>query len=75
MAEPRHTRRRQSNTKLITQMPQLQTAGNTVVQRLEHVTAELNAIREAVAPGVPGPATGTGTDRLSGGGSADQRPS
>lgn len=46
----------QSNTKLITQLPQLQTADSTILDRLEHVTAELNAIREAVAPGVPNPA-------------------
>jgi hypothetical protein len=31
--------------------------------RLEHVNAELNVIREAVAPGVPTPAEGTDTDR------------
>jgi low affinity Fe/Cu permease len=41
----------QSNTELITQMPELQTAANTMLGRLEHVDAELNAIREAVAPG------------------------
>jgi low affinity Fe/Cu permease len=52
----------QSNTELITQMPQLQTAANTILGRLESVNAELNAIREAVAPGVPGPAKGTDTD-------------
>ncbi len=42
-----------SNTDLITQMPQLQTAANTMLSRLEDMNAELNAIREAVAPGVP----------------------
>ena len=52
----------QSNTKLITQLPQLQTADSTILDRLEHATAELNAIREAVAPGVPNPAKGTDTD-------------
>ena len=52
----------QSNTKLITQLPQLQTADSTILDRLEHVTAELNAIREAVAPGVPNAAKGTDTD-------------
>lgn len=43
-------------------MPQLQTAANTMLSRLEGMNAELNAIREAVAPGVPHPAKGTGTD-------------
>jgi low affinity Fe/Cu permease len=52
----------QSNTKLIAQMPQLKTATETILGRLEHVNADLNAIREAVAPGVPGPAQGTDTD-------------
>jgi low affinity Fe/Cu permease len=52
----------QSNTELITQMPQLQTAANTMLGRLEQVNAELNVIREAVAPGVPTPAKGTDTD-------------
>ena len=52
----------QSNTKLITQMPQLQTASDTILSRLEQLGAELNAIREAVAPGVPNPAKGTDTD-------------
>jgi low affinity Fe/Cu permease len=52
----------QSNTELITQTPQLQTAANTMLGRLETMSAELNAIREAVAPGVPNPAEGTGTD-------------
>jgi low affinity Fe/Cu permease len=51
-----------SNTDLIKQMPQLQTAANTMLGRLEHVSAELNAIREAIAPGVPHPAKGTDTD-------------
>jgi low affinity Fe/Cu permease len=41
----------QSNTKLITQMPQVQTATSTILDRLEHLSAELNAIRAAVAPG------------------------
>jgi low affinity Fe/Cu permease len=49
----------QSNTELITQMPQVQTAANTMLGRLETMNAELNAIREAVAPGVPNPAKGT----------------
>jgi low affinity Fe/Cu permease len=52
----------QSNTELITQMPQLQTAANTMLDRLEHVNTELNAIREAVAPGVRNPAKDTDTD-------------
>jgi low affinity Fe/Cu permease len=43
----------QSNTKLITQMPQVQTATSTILDRLEYLSAELNAIREAVAPGAP----------------------
>ncbi len=51
----------QSNTELITQMPQLQTAANTMLARLEQVNAELSAIREAVAPGVPDLAKGTDT--------------
>jgi low affinity Fe/Cu permease len=52
----------QSNTELITQMPQLQTAANTMLGGLEQVNAELKAIREAVAPAVPDPAKGTETD-------------
>jgi uncharacterized membrane protein len=52
----------QSNTQLITQMPQLQTAANAMLGRPEQMNAELNAIREAVAPGVPDPAKGTDTD-------------
>ena len=52
----------QSNTELITQMPQLQTAANTMLGRLEQASAELNVIREAVAPGVPNPAKGPDTD-------------
>jgi low affinity Fe/Cu permease len=52
----------QSNTELITQMPQLQTAANTMLDRLEHVNTELNAIREAVAPRVRNPAKDTDTD-------------
>jgi hypothetical protein len=52
----------QANTKLITQMPHMQTASDTILSRLEQVSAELNAIREAVAPGVPNPAKGTDTD-------------
>jgi low affinity Fe/Cu permease len=51
-----------SNTDLITQMPQLQTAASTMLSRLDDMNAELNAIRAAVAPGVPQPAKGTGTD-------------
>ena len=47
-----------SNTELITQMPQLQAATNTILGRLEHVNAELNAIREAVTPGAPQPREG-----------------
>jgi low affinity Fe/Cu permease len=49
----------QSNTKIITQMPQLQMATSAILDRLDQVSAELNAIRAAVAPGVPGPATST----------------
>ena len=51
----------QSNTELITQMPQVQTAANTMLGRLETMNAELNAIREAVASGVPNPAKDTDT--------------
>jgi low affinity Fe/Cu permease len=51
-----------SNTDLITQMPQLQTAANTMLGRLETMNAELNTIREAIAPGVPAPTKGTDTD-------------
>ena len=51
-----------SNTQLITQMPQLQTAANTMLGRPEQMNAELNAIREAVAPGVADPVKGTDTD-------------
>jgi low affinity Fe/Cu permease len=40
-----------SNTELIAQMPQLQTAANTMLGHMEHVNAELSAIREAVVPG------------------------
>ena len=52
----------QSNTNLITQLPQLQTATDTILSRLEQVTAELNAIRAAIAPAAPGPVTGADTD-------------
>jgi len=48
----------QSNTKLITQVPQLQTAADTMLSRLEQINTELNAIREAIAPGVPNPTKG-----------------
>jgi low affinity Fe/Cu permease len=51
-----------SNTDIITQMPQLQTAASTILGRLEQVNTELNAIREAVAAGVPDPAKGSDTD-------------
>ena len=51
-----------SNTDVIAQVHQLQMAANTMLGGLEHVNAELNVIREAVAPGVPNPATGTDTD-------------
>lgn len=52
-----------SNTEVIAQIHQLQTAANRMLGGLEHVNAELNVIREAVAPGVPNPAEGTDTDR------------
>jgi low affinity Fe/Cu permease len=52
-----------SNTDLLTQVHQLQTGALTLLGGLEHVNAELNVIREAVAPGVPNPAAGTDTDR------------
>jgi low affinity Fe/Cu permease len=52
-----------SNTEVIAQIHQLQTAANSMLGGLEHVNAELNVIREAVAPGVPNPAEGTDTDR------------
>ena len=52
-----------SNTDVIAQIHQLQTAANRMLGGLEHVNAELNVIREAVAPGVPNPAEGTDTDR------------
>jgi low affinity Fe/Cu permease len=48
-----------SNTDLIMQMPQLQTATSTILGHLEHVNAELNAIREAIAAGVRDPAKTT----------------
>jgi low affinity Fe/Cu permease len=51
-----------SNTELIAQIPQLQTAVNTMLDRLKQMSAELNAIREAVAPGVPNPAKGADPD-------------
>jgi low affinity Fe/Cu permease len=51
-----------SNSDLIGQMPQLQTATNTILGRLEHVNAELNAIRAAVTAAVPDPAEGADTD-------------
>ena len=41
----------QSNTELIAQMPQLQTAANRMLGGLEHANAELRAIRQAVVPG------------------------
>jgi hypothetical protein len=49
-------------------MPQLQTAPNTMLDRLEQVNAELNAIREAVAPGIPSPAKDTDPDSAAQGG-------
>ena len=52
-----------SNTDLLTQVHQLQTGALTMLGGLEHVNAELNVIREAVAPGAPNPAEGTDTDR------------
>jgi hypothetical protein len=52
-----------SNTDVIAQVHQLQMAANTMLGGLEHVNAELNVLREAVAPGVPNPAEGTDTDR------------
>lgn len=52
-----------SNTDVIAQIHQLQTAANRMLGGLEHVNAELNVIREAVAPGVANPAEGTDTDR------------
>lgn len=51
-----------SNTDVIAQIHQLQTAANRMLGGLETVNAELNAIREAVAPGVPDPAKGTDAD-------------
>jgi ABC-type transporter Mla subunit MlaD len=51
----------QSNTNVITQLPQVQTAADTILSRLEQVTAELSAIRAAVAPAVPSPANGADT--------------
>ena len=38
------------------------TAANTMLGRLEQANAGLKAIREAVAPAVPGPAKSTDTD-------------
>jgi len=58
----------QSNTNVITQLPQVQTAADTILSRLDQVTAELSAIRAAVAPAVPGPANGADT-----GGAAQER--
>jgi low affinity Fe/Cu permease len=55
-----------SNTEVIAQIHQLQTAANRMLGGLDHVNAELNVIREAVAPGVPNPAEGTDTDRRRG---------
>jgi low affinity Fe/Cu permease len=52
----------QSNTELLTQMHQLQTSAISMLGGLEHVNAELNVIRAAVAPGVPNPAKSTETD-------------
>jgi low affinity Fe/Cu permease len=51
-----------SNTDVIAQIHQLQTAANRMLGGLETVNAELNAIREAVAPGVPDSAKDTDTD-------------
>ncbi len=51
-----------SNTDVIAQIHQLQTAANRMLGSLEYVNAELNVIREAVAPGVPNPAKGTDAD-------------
>jgi low affinity Fe/Cu permease len=55
-----------SNTEVIAQIHQLQTAANRMLGGLDHVNAELNVIREAVAPGAPNPAEGTDTDRRRG---------
>ncbi len=52
----------QSNMDVIAQIHQLQTAANRMLGGLEYVNAELNVIREAVAPGVPNPAKGTDAD-------------
>ena len=51
-----------SDSELLRQVHQLQTSALTTLGGLEHVNAELNVIREAVAPGVPHPAKGTDTD-------------
>ena len=51
-----------SNTDVIAQIHQLQTAANRMLGGLETVNAELTAIREAVAPGVPDPAKDIDTD-------------
>ncbi len=55
-----------SNTDLLTQVHQLQTGALTMLGGIEHVNAELNVIRKAVAPGVPNPSEGTDTDRAAG---------
>jgi len=65
----------QSNTELITQMPALQTTTSTVLDRLEHMNVELNAIRDAVAPQVADPAKGAGNTKGVGNDSARPSPS
>jgi low affinity Fe/Cu permease len=52
----------QSNTQLLTEMHQLQTSAISMLGGLAHVNAELNVIRQAVAPGAANPAEGVDTD-------------
>jgi low affinity Fe/Cu permease len=49
-----------SNTDLITQMPQIQATASTILGRLDQLSAELTAIRQAVAAGVQGAGTDAG---------------
>jgi low affinity Fe/Cu permease len=47
----------QSNTKLITEMPHVQSAASTILARLDDLSAELTTLRAALAPAAPGPAS------------------
>jgi low affinity Fe/Cu permease len=47
----------QSNTKLITEMPHVQSAASTILARLDDLSAELTTLRAALAPAAPATTT------------------